>query len=253
MLLIGGISFHLVVCGALLVTTEKTTPRLNNYRHHMIPQDEHAQADEARQRCSTLWKYAFKNFDLELLRNYRYWLAALTTCGTIASHDMWIIFFVSMAQSKGFSAKDAAIFVTIAGVGNLIAKLTHGVVIDRLFKSYWVLMSIYICISSAMFYTTPWLTGYWTMMMSSFLTMFCFGAQVCMHDVLYKQVLGVDLLAGVYGWLGLKMAIISFCLDFLPGICYSSNHTTFYILSLLVETLSLGSTLRLTGHYQNRI
>ena len=64
-----------------------------------------------------------------------------------------------------------------------------------------------------------------------------------MHDVLYKQVLGADLLAGVYGWLGLKMAIISFCVEFLPGMCYRYNHTTFYILSLLVETLSRGSTL----------
>ena len=215
MLLIGGISFHVVVCGALLVTTDKTTPRLNDY--HMIHEDEHSQAHEANQRCSTLWKYAFKNFDLELLRNYRYWLAALTNCGSFGSYDMWIIFFVSMAQSKGFSATDAAIFVTIAGVGNLIAKITQGVIVDRLIKSYWVIMSIYICVSSAMFYATPWLTGYWTMMMSSFLIMFCVGGLACMHDVLYKQVLGVELLAGVYGWLGIKMAILRFCLEFLPG------------------------------------
>ena len=218
MLLMGGIAFHLVVCGALLRNTEQKTPRLNNV-YEVVSQDEHLSKHEANilHRCGALWKHVAKNLDFELLQNYRYWLVTCMLCCTQLSFDMWIVYFVSMAQSKGFSAKDAATFVTVAGVGHLTARTIQGFILDRWVKSYCIPMGVLITIASAMFYASPWLTWYWSMMMSSALILFCVGALLCLFEVLYKQFLGVNLLAGAIGWAGITSAIIRFSLVFLPG------------------------------------
>ena len=115
-----------------------------------------------------------------------------------------------MAQSKGFSP-------TVTGVGHLIARVILGFILDRWVKSYCIPMGILITIASAMFYATPWLTWYWSMMVSSVLTLFCVGAVLCLFDVLYKQLLGVNLLADAVGWAGIQFAIVRFSLLFLPG------------------------------------
>ena len=217
MLLMGGIAFHLVVCGALLRNTEKKH-RLNN-DYEVVSQDEHLSKHEANllHRCSALWKHVAKNLDFELLQNYHYWLVTCMLCCTHLCFEMWIVYFVAMAQSKGFSPKDAATFVTVAGVGHLIARVILGFILDRWVKSYCIPMGILITIASGMFYATPWLTWYWSMMVSSVLTLFCVGALLCLFDVLYKQLLGVNLLAGAVGWAGIQFAIIRFSLLFFPG------------------------------------
>ena len=136
-----------------------------------------------------------------------------TSTVIVGSH----LYFVSMAQSKGFSAKDAATFVTVAGVGHLITRTIQGFILDRWVKSYCIPMVILITIASAMFYATPWLTWYWSLMVSSVLTLSYMCAVLCLFDVLYKQLLGVNLLAGTIGWAGIQFAIIKFSLVFLPG------------------------------------
>ena len=185
----------------------------------MVSQDEQLSKHEANllHRCSALWKHVACNLNVQLLQNNRYWLVTCMFCCTHLCFDMWIVYFVSMAQSKGFSPKDAATFVTVAGVGHLITRTIQGFILDRWVKSYCIPMVILITIASAMFYATPWLTWYWSMMVSSVLTLSCMGAVLCLFDVLYKQLLGVNLLAGAIGWAGIQFAIIRFCLVFLPG------------------------------------
>ncbi len=188
---------------------------MRNYRQ--IHQEESQPEHETNHRCSTSWKHVVDNFDMDLLRNPRYWAAAVIYCLYVLAYDMWIIFFVSMVQSKGFSPEDAAIFVTVAGVGNLSSTLIQGFIVDRLLKSYSVLMFVVTFISSAMFCATPWLNSYWLLMMSSLVALFCIGVLSCVQDLLYKQVLGEEKMVGMYGWFGVKLGVLRLVLEFLPG------------------------------------
>ena len=216
LLLIGAISFHITVCGALMVVVDKR--RKSEVRdYNKIEQEENQSGQETNHRCSTLWKYVVDSLDMNLLSNPRYRAAAVIYCSTFVSIDMWTLFFVSMAQSKGFSPEDAAIFVTVAGVGSLLSKLIQGFIVDRVLKSYSGFMFVMLVTSSSMFCATPWLDTYWLMMMSSFSVLFCLGALTCLQDLLFKQVIGVERMVGVYGWLGVKTGALRLAIEFLPG------------------------------------
>ncbi|XP_038056042.1 monocarboxylate transporter 11-like [Patiria miniata] len=191
MLLIGGISMHLIPCGALMRKI-RTTPS-NSYRE--LPQNEPVSEDiSSPSTCASFWMTVFKNFDLSLLRSFQYWSIAIVCVCFSFAYDVWLIYFVSQAQSKGFSLEDAAVFVTVAGVGNLLAKLLQGFIIDAGILPCWSLMVICSIVSSCAFFVTPWLAGYWTMMLTASLVVICDGLLSCLHDILTKQVLGVELM-----------------------------------------------------------
>ncbi|XP_071801420.1 monocarboxylate transporter 12-like isoform X2 [Asterias amurensis] len=223
MMLIGGLSFHLVVCGALMVVVDKNLPHTHAYI--AMEQNEDHSENDVTSRCGTFWKYVTHNLDLKLLRNMCYWAAAAIYCVNYTVFDMWIIFFVSMAQSKGFSPEDAAIFVTVAGVFNLISKLIQGYLIDRVFRSCWAPLCVMTIVSSAMLIATPWLNSYWLLMTSSSIFMFCIGITTCLQDVLFKQIFGAELLSGIFGWFGIKLTILRLCVEFIPGWFYDMSGT----------------------------
>ncbi|XP_038044229.1 monocarboxylate transporter 12-like [Patiria miniata] len=217
MLLIGGGIMHLVPCGVLM-RKNGTTPN-NSYQE--VPKDEPETAPPSA--CAACLESVFKNFDLSLLRNFQYWsVAAIYVCFNFA-YDMWVIYFVSQALSKGFSLEDAAVFVTVAGVGNLLAKVSQGFIIDAGLISCWGLMVICIIVSSLAFFVTPWLAWYWTMMLTALLVVICDGVLACLHDVLAKQVLGVELLAGAYGWMDVKATMARLFFGFIPGWIYDTT------------------------------
>ncbi|XP_038044230.1 monocarboxylate transporter 11-like [Patiria miniata] len=211
MLLIGGGIIHLVPCGALMRKNEVKP----NTSYQEVPQEEPDTAPPSA--CAACWESVFKNFDLSLLRNFQYWsVAAIFVCFNF-SYEMWVIYFVSQALSKGFSLEDAAVFVTVAGVGSLLAKLSQGFIIDAGLISCWGLMVICIIVSSLAFFLTPWLAWYWTMVLMALLVVVCDGVLTCLHDVLAKQVLGAELLAGAYGWIGVKATMARLFFGFIPG------------------------------------
>ena len=136
------------------------------------------------------------------------------------TYDMWIIYFISMAQSKGFSPGDAATFVSVAGIGSLIARIAQAFLVDRGVISPCFLMGITITVISVSLGATPWLTSYWMMMTSSLAVLTGNGVLVCLNDVLMKQVLGVEVLASGFGWVGIKASLIVSAFGFLPGECF---------------------------------
>ena len=217
MLLMGAIFAHLAVCGALMRTAGGGKPRTNAYQR--IPSDAPSSTHQPsfRSGCFLLWKGFTANLDLSLLWNPRFWTVATLYGNVKFVFDMWSIYFVSATQSNGYSVEEAAVFVTVGGVGSLIAKISQGFIVDRGFISCWWLMSVSMVISSAAYCATPWLTSYWAMMTATSLILITDGLFTCLTDVLTKQVLGVDLLAGAYGWTAIVATVFQFAISFLPG------------------------------------
>ena len=130
---------------------------------------------------------------------------------------MWRIYFVSDAVSKGFSLDDAATFVAVAAIGGLIAKVVQGLIVARGPLSYWAVLGISLAVSTATFCATPFMNSFISVMISASLNMTADGFTGCLVDVPVKDLLGVDLLASAYAWIGMLNPILRFTLGFLPG------------------------------------
>ncbi|XP_038058772.1 monocarboxylate transporter 12-like [Patiria miniata] len=229
MLLVGAISVHLVVCGALMLRAG--APSASRYQKLPANDGISKHPSQLPSRCTSFYKNLLEIFDIRLLSDFRYWSVAIIACGSKFAFNMWLIYFVSQAQSNGFSLQEAAIFVTVGGVGGLIAKLVQGFFLDRGVISSFHLTVIAVTVCSASYCATPWLTSYWPMMTSSLLIVTSSGALSCLQDVLSKQVLGVDLLVGAFGWTSFTGAILEFSLGFLPGWLFDTtgSYTTAFV------------------------
>ncbi|XP_071809494.1 monocarboxylate transporter 12-like [Asterias amurensis] len=256
MMIIGAISLHLAVCGALMVTVGKNICQLNGYKR--LHPENHADQLESKtsflSQCATMVKTTAKNLDMNILSNWRYWAVGVIIIINKFAFDMWVIYFVSQIQSKGFTIEDATFFVTVAGVGDLIIKILQGVCVDRGIISHWLLMTSAIIVGSVTYCATPWLNSYWTLMSAAFLTLVSDGLLACLTDVVTKQVLGVELLAGAYGWLGLKTTMLRISMGFIPGLIYDisgSYDASFIFLGLLRAFPLLPLTLLRYFHNKN--
>ncbi|XP_038063319.1 monocarboxylate transporter 12-like [Patiria miniata] len=245
LLLVGAITMHSVASGALMVANPQ--PKLDqSSAYQTLPQTEHTNSSSAhesalRSHCGSLRKFVSKNFDAGLLLNARYWSVAILYCCTIYAYLMWIVYFVSQAQSNGFTLEEAGSFVTIGGIANLFGKISQGLITDRGVISSWTLVAGFLVISSVAYVASSWLTSYWTMMTSSVLILFSDGVLSCQTDVLIKQVLGVELIAGAFGWIGLKVALLTFAFGFLPGLVYdlTGSYTAAFLLIGSVQAVPL--------------
>ena len=222
MLLVGGISLHASVCGALMVATDQAAqPHRRTLAYQRLPEDDSdalaAHQTSLRAGCGAFERSIFKTLDLNLLGNGRYWLVVAMYCSTCFPFDMWNIYFVSQSQSIGFSVEDAGTFITVGAVGNLIGKLSQGFITDRGVLSSWTMASLSTAVVSAAYCATPWVTSYWSVMATSFLILLGNGVQYAQNDVLTKELIEENLLAGAFGWIGLKSALLTFAFGFLPG------------------------------------
>lgn len=97
------------------------------------------------------------------------------------------------------------------------AKVGQGIIVDKAILPTWVLMSMCILVSSILLMASPYLTTYWGMMAAAFFILLSDGVLCCTTDVIIKQVLGVELLAGAFAWFGVMMTCIRILTGFLPG------------------------------------
>ena len=217
MLLLGGISLHASVCGALIVTSEWRRPPLQESGYQKLSLDEAPDHTRSESSCTSLCGSITKNLNMELLVSARYWTAGVAECCCNYTFIMWTVYFVSQAQSNGFSAEDAGVFVTSAGIGDLFAKLFVGFITGRGLMSSWTMATLSATFLSMLYCATPWVTSYWLMILTSFLTLLNNGAFKPQMDVLIKELLPAESLVGAFGWTSLLTALLSFSLGFLPG------------------------------------
>ncbi|XP_022097494.1 monocarboxylate transporter 12-like [Acanthaster planci] len=243
MMLMGGVSLHLVVCGAVLTTSGKVTPQQTMY--HQVSDQENSTSTVSQNtlahRCSGVRENLCKNLDMRLLGIGHFWAPAVMMCCTIFADDMWIIYFVSQAQSNGFTAEQAGSFVSMASVGGVIGKVVQGLLTDCGVISSWSLTAMSIILSSAGYCSTPLLTSYWASAATAFLILCSSGVLACQVDVFIKQVMGVELLAGAFAWVGLLTAGMSFFAGFLPGLLYdlAGSYTAAFLIVGAVQGIPL--------------
>ncbi|XP_038054981.1 monocarboxylate transporter 14-like [Patiria miniata] len=146
MLLVGGISFHLVAC-AMLVRLDPSSSSPDNEQYQEVSVndgDENQSAGEVRDctddktdnskkcccdpdhrqyRTGMCCRNIVKAIDMALLTDVRFVLLTCARCTANFTYSAWVVYMVSHGQFQGLSEIQASFLPTAFGVGNVIGKL----------------------------------------------------------------------------------------------------------------------------------
>ena len=146
-----------------------------------------------------------------------FWIAAALFVCIVFVNDLWLIYFLSLAEAKGFSPYDAVTFTSVAGVSSMISKLGLGFIVDRgwlKLRPAILLMTVFCSLSLLI---TPWLNSFWSLMASTVVSYSTSATLYSLNDLYTRELLGADLLACAFGWMKLVAAVFMFSLGFFPG------------------------------------
>ncbi|XP_038072899.1 monocarboxylate transporter 12-B-like isoform X2 [Patiria miniata] len=248
LLILGGLTMHLGVCGALFrsASTDET-----NYSYQPVstganeePQVGSSSAEKAGnlKQSSRLGAVKdalgaqMKHFGFSVCFMFSFWITAVPFICNRFVGDQWIIYYVSQAEAKGFSPYDAVTFTTAGGVGNFVSKILLGVIVDKGLLKLRTAIALMITLSSSALLITPWVNSYWLMSVSSVFYYSGRGAGASLNDMYTRELLGPDLLACAFAWMELVTAILSFSLGFFPGWMYDQTGSfdwAFFILGCI--------------------
>ncbi|XP_038065005.1 monocarboxylate transporter 12-like [Patiria miniata] len=236
LLILGGLTLHLGVCGALLRPLSTETQMNGNYRSVSPDADGETQVSssdvpgtDSSKQTSRLGAFKdalsaqLKHFGFSVCFQVSFWITTVVfTCSRFVS-DHWLIYYVSQAEAKGFSPYEAVTFTTAAGVGNIVFKAVFGPVVDRGLLRMRPAMVLMITLGSLSLLITPWVNSYWLMMIDAVVYFGGAGVLVALNDLYTRELLGTDLLACAFAWMELVTAMLSFSLGFLPGWMYDQT------------------------------
>ena len=225
LLLLGGLSMHLVSCGQLL---HHILPGRQGGDYHLLAANEESsdQGKAAQQPgkltklcagCSQWGLSAVQNLDLKLFCDAKFLLILTMAQCTLVPFDLWYIYFISHAQSKGFSPTDAAMFVTYAGVGSIVFKIGHAPIVDRGIVGLRSMLAVNIALCFAVLIWTPWAVAYWSTAASACVYVASVGVIANLFDVIVRDILGEDRMACALGWCSLIGGVLKFTIGFFPG------------------------------------
>ncbi|XP_038068176.1 monocarboxylate transporter 13-like [Patiria miniata] len=243
LLILGGLSMHLGVCGALL-----RSPQIDgrtNYQPLSSKDEDPGSSNEDDPADGNSRPGAEKDaigcFGLAVCSRSSFWIAtSLYLCNRLVA-DLWLIYFVAHAESKGFSARDAVTFTAVAGLASVVFKLITGLIVDRGWFKLRPALILLTIVNTVTFADAPWVSSYWLMMVNSAL---CFGTNggICpLMDLLTRDVLGVELLLSAISWMEMMTAISFFSLGFYPGKIYeqTGSYDWAFVSMGLISILSL--------------
>ncbi|XP_038060637.1 monocarboxylate transporter 12-like [Patiria miniata] len=229
LLLLGAIFLHMTVCGALfrrppskdvaLASNYSVVPTDRVEKEHQLSKDPLRERDEPHKKST--FRALCQHLNTELLFNRAYWCVAVISIVNHIACLGWEVYFVPHTQTKGFTPKESVILTSIMGLWKIIASFTLGPLMDKIQGgriNYKVFLGIALTSLVVYYIIDPWLTSFWLNAVnvaiygcSTFLTW-------VLADVLVCEVVPADCLGSAFGWIGMKAAVLSFLLLYLPGL-----------------------------------
>ncbi|XP_038073632.1 monocarboxylate transporter 12-like [Patiria miniata] len=136
MLLLGGISFHLVAC-ALLVRRDPSSNSANSdtdqYQEVLVLDEEENAQEEGdapnhtrrtqEKREKTYCQRLIEAMDFKVLADKRFALLVCGGCSAAFAYSAWLVFMVPYGKFQGLNDTQASFLPTAFGIGNVIGKL----------------------------------------------------------------------------------------------------------------------------------
>ncbi|XP_038061035.1 monocarboxylate transporter 12-like [Patiria miniata] len=226
-MVLGALSLHLGVCGLLICETRDTEKDNNTYQPIRGIYEDLSHKDSTQHSLFHSFKDAIlslsRYFGVSVFLQGSFWIAAVIFVIARLPCDLWLIYFVALAQAKGFPAYDAVTFTSVAGVGSIVISVFLGYVVDRGFVKLRMALLLTIILDSVTLLVIPWMNSYWLMMANAFVCLGAHGTTISFSDVYIREMVGTKHLIHAFSWTELMSAIFTISLGFVPGWIYDQT------------------------------
>ncbi|XP_033639069.1 monocarboxylate transporter 12-like [Asterias rubens] len=261
MLLLGALSLHLAVFGALMKPPAASGSQ-DGYEAALTDEEQETREDKVapsnRFGCSCFTKvysFARDTFQLGLFSSLSFWLVLFLYIMMDITHSAWIIYYVQYTTvSKGFILEDAAHFVVAFGLGTTISSIVIGPLFQAVqVVSAYVWLAAYLLLCAIYYAVDPWLTSYWPIVANTFVYGSALSIAFILIDVVNKKIFGKERLGHAVGLFGLSTGVTSLLLLYFPGLMYdlTGDHTVVFSLMAAIQSLNVVAALGL-GWRQTR-
>ncbi|XP_072021769.1 monocarboxylate transporter 13-like [Amphiura filiformis] len=119
MLLLAGINFHSVAAACLLTPLKRSTSTADSSVYQEV---ENFQNNEDHKQ-NVIWTCINDTCNASLFKNGPFIIMIIVFIACGYSHNGWVVYLVSIAQSQDLSPNEAAIMATISGVGAFVIRI----------------------------------------------------------------------------------------------------------------------------------
>ena len=129
LLLFGGLNLHYVAAAAVLKPSRQIQLDEKQIRYKpLINKSDDVQPSECRNVLSICFD---AKWNASVLRNGRFLVVLIVSTGSGYLLNGWVVYLVSIGQSKGLSPHDAANVATISGVGTILTRIILAILQEK--------------------------------------------------------------------------------------------------------------------------
>ncbi|XP_022100073.1 monocarboxylate transporter 12-like [Acanthaster planci] len=231
--LLGAISLHLWAFAFLLRSPPNPAQARNEYlpiafsEERELSTNELRSLDAEKRSCLRSLKGAIKavtnQFGCSVCGRAEFWIAfPVFGCDSFAI-DMWLMYFVAYANTKGFSGYEAVTFTLAGGIGNIVSKIIFGLILDQGLLQLRLSLFVTIIASSLSLLLLPWMNTYWMMMINAFLYHGLSGIVTTLSDIYTRDLLGAEDLVPAFSWIGVFTAALVLAFGIFPGLMFDKT------------------------------
>ncbi len=199
LLVVAAVLANSVVCGALF-----RPHRLERKSRKSKSEETHNNSRSEKAFSATFTNTilsALTAFDFKLLRHVHFLILLAVYFQIAYSYAIVLLYLPSRATSSGISDLRAASLVSALGIGSLIGRITHGLLIDHNILSTSVLTALSLLVCGIVSLLNPVSDNYWILAALSAVAGLTSGVYMAIFPILAKEYVGVGNVSGGIGWI----------------------------------------------------
>ncbi|XP_038075878.1 monocarboxylate transporter 13-like [Patiria miniata] len=234
MMIICGLTFHLVPCAAVAKASRVKDDR-NDYRRIACKDNEtDVTSDNSQVESTHCCKAILAAFDFAILTDVHFILITLASCVTGFCFIGWEVYVVPHGIDHDLNPTQSSFLPTFYGIGNFVGKVVAAVVLQTyVINARWFMCIGALC-ASCSFFADPFLTSF-----ASLAVVACtVGSGIAITNtvkfILYRELASDDQLLSMYSWQGLFVGLSDVMSGFASGWLYDvtgSFKATFILLA----------------------
>lgn len=134
------------------------------------------------------FRYFSDTFKFSILLEMKWtWLIMFYQLITGMVNTTWVVFLVPHGAAKGFPLPKAVLLAVFGGLGNVVGRVSQGIVVDRGWMTSFDLTILLTAVNAVVFLLDPWIHLFWLLGIAAFLGGLTIGARTTLTTVLMRD------------------------------------------------------------------
>ena len=221
-LLFSGFNLHYIAAAAMLKSSKQIqADKVRNVYKPLTNESADIKGCEYR----NMFKICFESmWDGSLFKNGRFLIVLVVSTVTGYIFNGWVVYLVSIMQSKGLSPSDAANVTTFSGVGAVLARIILAIVREK--TSYRHLFVIGLAFGVTSYGGMYFATSYWSLSLCSLTVGISYGILGTQGYIAANEIIGKEDAVSSVAWINITHGVGSIASGYVSGkfihICFSS-------------------------------